>query len=436
MPRTRVITAIDLGTDKCTTLIATLDEETNQLQVKGVSAIPSLGIRKSQIVDLEKAVATMTESLDAAERMAGFDVKSAYVSVSGTHIKSQNSKGVVAVASPNQEITNQDVERVIEAARAISLPADRTVIHVIPRDFKVDSQAGIKDPVGMNGVRLESEAHIITGMTTALKNLEKCVHDLGLSVDGFVFSGLAAAEVVVSETERELGVVVVDIGAGSTSISVFVEGTLELSAALPIGARHITQDIALGCRVSLETAEKIKLGLDGNHPDNMKPKPGESKEEFSKRKKKDDIINPADLGVYETVENLSKKKIVEGIMIPRMKEIFSMVLKVLDHNNLMPVVPAGVIISGGGAETVEIKEIAKRVLNLPARIGMPKEIKGLTMDIHKPSFINSIGLLEYGRQQSSKNSSGGKIEFGSFLKPIMGGKPFKGIGSFFKSLMP
>jgi len=436
MPRSRVITAIDLGTDKCTTLIATLDEETNQLQVKGVAAVPSLGIRKSQIVDLEKAVTTMTESLDAAERMAGFDVKSAYISVSGTHIKSQNSKGVVAVASPNQEITHQDVERVIEAARAISLPADRTVIHVIPRDFKVDSQEGIKDPVGMNGVRLESEAHIITGMTTALKNLEKCVHDLGLSVDGFVFSGLAAAEVVVSETERELGVVVIDIGAGSTSISVFVEGTLELSAALPIGARHITQDIALGCRVSLETAEKIKLGLTSDNSNIRKPKPGESKEEFSKRKKRADIINPSDLGVYETVENLSKKKIVEGIMIPRMKEVFSMVLKVLDQNNLMPVVPAGVIISGGGAETVEIKEVAKRVLNLPARIGMPKEIKGLTMDIHKPSFVNSIGLLEYGRQRNGGTAVGGGIKLGSLLKPILGKNPFEKIGSFFKSLMP
>lgn len=436
MSRLRVITAIDLGTDKCTTLIATLDEETNQLQVKGVSAIPSVGVRKSQIVDLEKAVSTMTESLDAAERMAGFDVKSAYISVSGTHIKSQNSKGVVAVASPNQEITRLDVERVIEAARAISLPADRTVIHVIPRDFKVDSQDGIKDPVGMNGVRLESEAHIITGMTTALKNLEKCVQDLGLEVDGFVFSGLAAAEVVVSETERELGVVVVDIGAGSTSISVFVEGTLELSAALPIGARHITQDIALGCRVSLETAEKIKLNLTKNNTDAMKPRPGESKEEFSRRKKQIDIINPSDLGVYETVENLSKKKIVEGIMIPRMKEIFSMVFKILDQNNLMPVVPAGVIISGGGAETIEIKEVAKRVLNLPARIGMPKEIKGLTMDIHKPSFINSIGLLEYGRQRSDKTTGGGSIKFDSIFKSIFGKNPFEKIGSIFKSLMP
>lgn len=437
MPRSRVITAIDLGTDKCTTLIASLDEETGQLQVKGVSAVPSRGIKKSQIVDLEKAVATMTESLDGAERMAGFDVKSAYVAVSGTHIHSQNSKGVVAVASPNQEIVQQDVTRVIEAARAVSLPADRTVIHVIPRDFKVDSQEGVKDPVGMNGVRLESEAHIITGMSTALKNLEKCVHDLGLSVDGFVFAGLAASEVVLSETERELGVVVVDIGAGSTSLSVFVEGTLELSASLPIGARHITQDIALGCRVSLETAEKIKLNLTESDPSEMKPKPGESKEEFTQRRKDSDIIKPEDLGLDESMEPLSKKKVVEGIMVPRLKEIFTLIDDKLRQKNLKPVVPAGLIISGGGAETVGIAEVAKRTLNLPARVGMPKEIRGLTMDIHKPSFVTSIGLLEYGRQHGGGSSTGGGIDFGGFFKSAFGDKnPFSSVGDFFKSLMP
>ncbi|MBU0576100.1 cell division protein FtsA [Patescibacteria group bacterium] len=436
MPRSRVITAIDLGTDKCATLIATLDEETNQLQVKGVATVPSHGIRKSQIVDLEKAVITMTESLDAAERMAGFDVKSAYVSVSGTHIKSQNSKGVVAVAAPNQEITSQDVDRVIEAARAISLPADRSVIHVIPRDFKVDSQEGIKDPVGMTGVRLESEAHIVTGMTTALKNLEKCVHDLGLNVDGFVFSGLSASEVVVSETERELGVVVVDIGAGSTSLCVFVEGTLELSDSLPIGARHITQDIALGCRVSLEAAEKIKLALTDSDPKEMKPNPGETKEEFTKRKKLADVIDPVELDVHDSMENLSKKKIIEGIMVPRMKEILTMVGKKLEQKNLIPVVPAGIIISGGGAETVGIEEVAKRTLNLPARIGMPKEIKGLTMDIHNPSFVNSIGLLEYGRQHGAGSSTGSGLHLGSLFKTLFGKKFGGTIGSFFKSLMP
>lgn len=436
MPRSRVITAIDLGTDKCATLIATLDEETDQLQVKGVSAIPSRGIRKSQIVDLEKAVSTMTESLDAAERMAGFEVRSAYVAVGGKHISSQNSRGVVAVAAPDQEIVHQDVSRVIEAARAVSLPADKTIIHVVPRDFKVDSQEGIKDPVGMTGVRLESEAHIVTGMTTALKNLEKCVHDLGLEVDGFVFSGLAAAEVALSETEKELGVVTIDIGAGSTSVCVFVEGTLELSLSLPIGARHITQDIALGCRVSLETAEKIKLELSENNPQDLKPKPGESKKEFTQRRNQADLIKPADLGIAESLDELSKKKIIEGIMVPRIKEIFKMIGTKLKANNLLPVIPAGVVVSGGGAETVGITEVAKRTLNLPARVGLPSEISGLTMDIHKPSFVTSIGLLEYGRQHGggSKTSSG--FNLGSLFKPMQDKNPLDLIRSLFKSLLP
>ncbi len=436
MSRSRVITGIDLGTDKCATIIATVDVETHELQVKGVSVVPSRGMRKSSIVDLEKVLETVNESLDAAERMAGFDVKSAYISVSGTHIRSQNSKGVVAVASPSQEVTHEDVSRVIEAARAVSLPADRMVMHVIPRDFKVDSQEGVKDPVGMTGVRLESEAHIVTGMTTALKNLEKVIHDLGLVVDGFVFAGLAASEIVLSETEKELGVVVVDIGAGSTSVSVFVDGTLELSAALPIGARHITQDIALGCRVSLEAAEKIKINLSSANLEELKPIPGESKEEFTKRRRRADEIDPAELGIRESIEPLSKKKIVEGIMVPRMKEIFTMVGQKIEQKNLLPVVPAGIVITGGGAETVGIEEVAKRTLNLPARVGMPKELKGLTMDIHKPSFVTCIGLLEYGLEQGTPDSSGGGFSLGHLFKRGKKGSLGETIGSLFKSLLP
>ncbi|MCA9369310.1 cell division protein FtsA, partial [Candidatus Woesebacteria bacterium] len=280
MPHNKIITGIDVGTDKCVTLIASVNNE-GSLQVVGVSVVPSRGMRKSQIIDLEKVLETITESLDGAERMAGLEVKSAYVSVSGAHVKSQNSTGVVAVATPNQEITNNDVERVIEAARAISLSSDREIIHVIPKDYKVDSQDGIKDPVGMTGVRLESEAHIITGMSTALRNLEKCIEDLGITVNEFVFSGISAAGVVLSETEKELGVALVDIGAGSTSICAYVEGSLEYSGSIPIGARHITQDIALGCRVSLDTAEKIKVDLSNEKMKTLTPHAGESKADFS-----------------------------------------------------------------------------------------------------------------------------------------------------------
>lgn len=399
MSKNKVLTAIDIGTDKCVTLIANTDVKDGQLRVVGVSAVPSKGMRKSVIVDLEQVVNTISESLDGAERMAGFDIKSAYVSISGTHISSRNSKGVVAVASPEQEITRIDVERVIEAARAVSLSNDQEIIHVVPRDFKVDSQAGIKDPVGMTGVRLESEAHIITGMTTSLRNIEKCLNDLGLALDGFVFSGLASAEVALTETEKELGVVVVDIGAGSTSICAYVEGSLELSDSIPIGARHITQDIALGCRISLENAEKIKISLSEEKYDQIKALPGESKEDLNKRRKKADQLDLQEIGVFESQEVLSKKTLVEGIMIPRMKEIFSLVAEKLEKNNIIGMVPAGLVICGGGAETVQIAEVAKRTLNLPARIGSPTIVKGLISDISRPSYTSAVGSLVYGQNQ-------------------------------------
>lgn len=436
MSRSTVITAIDLGTDKCATLIAIINPETNQLELKGVSVVPSLGMRKSNIVDLEQVLSTINESLNAAERMAGFDIKSAYVSVSGTHITSQNSRGVIAVAAPNQEIISQDVTRVIEAARAVSLPSDSEIIHVTPRDFKVDSQEGIKDPIGMTGVRLESEAHIITGMTTALRNLEKCLHDLGLKIDSFVFSGLAASEVTLTQTEKELGVVVVDIGSGSTSVCAFVEGSLELSASLPIGARHLTQDIALGCRVSLEAAEKIKLALSDYQP--LQPRPGESKKDLTARRKRGDKLDTEALGIKEKTDNLSKRTIVEGIMLPRMKEIFMMIKDLLDAKKLVPLVPAGLVISGGGAETVGISEAAKRFLNLPARVGSPPAIKGMTSDLHKPSYVVGIGLLTYGFNSGggSAAKSGFNLNLGSIFGKINFKNPLKSIGSMLKSLMP
>lgn len=416
MTKNRVITAIDLGTDKCVTLIATVGEE-RQLRVVGVSAVPSRGMKRSVIVDLEQVLNTISQSLDAAERMAGFEVKSAFVSVSGAHINSRNSKGVVAVASPDQEITRLDVERVIEAARAVSLPADREIMHVIPRDFKVDSQEGIKDPVGMTGVRLESEAHIITGMTTTLKNLEKCLNDLALKVDGFVFSGLASAEVTVTETEKELGVMVVDIGAGSTSLCAYVDGCLEFSGAIPVGARHVTQDIALGCRISLDLAEKIKLSLHESDLQPVMPLPGESKEELNRRRKKADVL---DLSRFdqEGAEPLSKRTLVEGIMVPRMKEMIDMIGEKMSAAELLGKVPAGIVLTGGGAQTVRFAEIARKSLNLPVRVGFPEKLDGLVSDIEKPSYATSIGLLMHGFRQ------GGGQE-------VSQGSPFEALSSWF-----
>jgi cell division protein FtsA len=396
-------------------------------------------MRKSQIVDLEEVLATMTESLDAAERMAGTEVHSAVVSLSGTQIASQNSKGVVAVAAPTQEITPEDVSRVLEAARAISLPSAREIIHVIPRHFAVDSQQGIKDPVGMTGVRLEAEAHIITAQTTALRNLSKLVQDLGLQVDQCIFSGLASSEVMLTETEKELGVVLVDIGAGSTSVCAYVEGSVAYSSVLPIGARHITQDIALGCRISLESAEKIKVALSDNDFTSLKPLPGESKEDLRKRRKQEDELDPQKLGIEEQMESLSKRTLIEGIMVPRMKEMFGLIAKDLQKEQLFPLIPAGVVLSGGGAETVGMVEVAKRTLNLPARVGRPTQLKGLIDDIQKPSYATAIGLLTHAarNRRATPSTRGLKLDF---KLPSLGELKLQGlpqkIAELVKSLLP
>jgi cell division protein FtsA len=436
MSKESVITAIDVGTDKVVSLIATYGQDSPELRVVGVSAVPAQGVRKSAIVDLEAVLHSIEKSLNAAERMAGFSINSAYVSVSGVHIESKNSKGVVAVAEPDREITGNDVARVIEAARAVSIPSEREIIHVLPRYFKVDSQAGIRDPVGMTGVRLESEAHIITGMSTALQNLRKCINDLGVTVDGFVFSGLAAAEVTLTETERELGVACLDIGAGTSSFCVFVEGALEYSGALPVGARHITQDLALGCRISLDSAEKLKVYLSNNSLEQLKPRPGESKREFNKRKKEADDIDPQQLGIEEKTDDFSRSTLIKGIMKPRMEEILEMLGEKLQNRHLLEEIPAGLVIAGGGAQTVGMTTVAKRLLRLPARVGQPTQLAGLMGDIKTPSYATSLGLLVYGQKQGGGQRLGPSVNLGEIFKDLNLGTWGKKIGKLFKSLLP
>jgi len=436
MSKEQVITAIDLGSEKCTTLIARVNEA-GTLQVLGFSVVASRGMKRSMIIDLEQALNTVNQGLDAAERMAGFSVKNAVVSISGVHIKYKNSKGVVAVASADQEIVRSDVDRVIEAARAVQTPPEKEIIHVIPKDFKVDSQEGVKDPVGMTGVRLEAEAHIITGLNTALRNIEKCISDMGIKVDAFVFSALAAASVSLSETEKELGVVLVDIGAGTTSIIAYVEGALEFSAVLPIGAKHITQDIALGCRIPMDDAEKLKLYLTDNSDDDLRPHPGESKVDFTKRRKKLDVIDPEKIGISHN-DYLSKKTLVGGIMEPRLREIFKLVMLELDKADLLSgnKVPAGLVLTGGGAMTASVVEVAKKVSSLPVRLAAPEDIEGLTEDIKKPNFAVAVGLLEYALSQGKVADVSEEFNWQAFLPKGLGGKIFASVKKLAKSILP
>lgn len=422
MSKNQIISAIDIGTTKVTTLIASLAEDSEKINIIGVSSVPSKGLRKSQIVDIDETIESITQSVESAERMAGYSISSSLASISGSHIESINSKGVVAVAEPEGEITANDVDRVIEAARAVSLPSAREILHVIPRDFRVDSQEGIKDPVGMTGVRLEAEAHIITGSATAMRNISKCVSEIGVEVDSLVFSGLAGAESVLTPTEKELGVVLVDIGGGSTSLAIFVEGALSYSAVLPVGAKNITNDLAIGLRVSLESAEKIKLAL--------------SKAD-KKSEDDDDQLDVKKLGLSEEVDKLSIKTLTEGIIRPRVNEIFGMIGEELKKSGFGGTTPAGVVVTGGGALTVGLETSCKRSLSLPVRIGYPKGLSGLVDEIKSPAYAASWGLINYGvkNYKGIKSDSTFKVVGQVFSKIPVKGVFNKGI-KLIKSFLP
>ena len=376
MPKDRIITSLDIGSSKITTIIATLGQG-GKVQVIGVSTVPSKGIKKGAVVDIDEAVEAIAASLESAERMAGYAVSSVYCLVDGTHISSLNSRGVVAVAHQEGEISPADVLRVTEAAQAISIPSSREIIHVLPRGFIVDSQDGVRDPVGMSGVRLEVETNIISGATAVMRNLVKCVQQVGVDVEDLVFGGVAAGQAVLTDTERELGAVLVDIGGGTTDILIFEDGSPAYAAVLPIGGRNITNDLAIGLRTSLENAEKIKEKL---------------QQEVTGQKEEPQLDVP-DMGL-ET-KTLSKK-VLNEIIKARLQEIFSLVVLEIKKSGFAGKLPAGVILCGGSAETAGIVEIAKQVSKMPVRIGQPQGASGLIEEVSGPAYAASIGLLLYG----------------------------------------
>lgn len=431
MSRPRLIAAIDIGSSKITTLIVAPSEDDQRLNVVGVSNVPSRGIRKSQVVDIEEAISAITSSVEAAERMAGYQVSSAFVSVSGDHIQSQNSKGMVAVGNPEGEIVSDDVDRVIEAARAISLPSSREILHVIPRDFAVEGQGGVRDPLGMTGIRLDAEVHLISGSTAVIRNLSKCINEVGIDLSGLVFSGLASAHAVLSDTEKELGVILVDIGGGTTAVTVFIEGSIAHSAVLPIGAKNITNDLAIGLRVSLDSAEKIKQYLTQLERERMRLKTNPDPD----AKKQTDEINLSRLGLKEDLHNVSYKTLVDGIIRPRLSEIYTLIGEEVKKAGLGGATPAGVVITGGGAESVEAVSCCKRTLQLPARLGTPTGLSGLIDEISSPAYATATGLILYGHHQPTTSSRTSmkmpkiftKLPVGNYLNKITG---------WVKSLLP
>jgi cell division protein FtsA len=394
MARDNILSAIDIGTSKITTLIASMSDD-GIANIVGVSTVTSRGLRKGQVVNIEEASSAISQSIESAERMAGVSAPLAFVSIGGNHIASLNSHGVVAVAEPDKEITDNDVKRVVDAAKAVSIPSSREILHVLPRGYSVDGQEGIIDPIGMTGIRLEVDTHLVTGGATAIRNLHKCVEELGVEVAGLVFNGLASASAVLSETEKELGVIVVDIGGGTTDVAIFVEGALSYSSVIPIGAINISKDLAAGLRISLESSEKIKLRLGQLPKTPTLPEIGLDKDK-NKKDKTDDEIDITNLNLTEDLRTISRKMLVEGIIKPRLNEIFAMVALEIKRSGFGGVTPSGVVITGGGAETVGALECAKRNLAMSVRIGLPTNVRGLIDEIMTPAYSASVGLLRYG----------------------------------------
>ncbi|MFH0937007.1 MAG: cell division protein FtsA [Candidatus Daviesbacteria bacterium] len=443
MAKDKILCSVDVGSSKIATLIASIGED-EKINLIGISAIASRGVKKDQIVDIEEAVAAITESIEGAERMAGYSISSAYISIGGPQIESINSHAVVAVAKPEGEITENDILRVNDAARAIPLPSSKEVLHVIPRTFTVDGQEGIKDPIGMTGVRLETDTHIITVSTTAMRNLVKCMELVGIKVDELVFSGIASSYATLTETEKELGVILVDIGGETTDIVIYVDGALAYSAVLPVGARHITSDLAVGLRVSLESAEKIKAYLSKAVKAPVMPEITQKEEEdksvtqkssISSRSaalSKEEILDVKTLGITEDIQKISKKAIADSIIRPRVREIFELVGKEIKKSGFGTQTPSGLVICGGGASTIGLLEQAKYILGYPARIGRIEGLSGLIDEIDSPSFTTSAGLILYAGQ-SDINSS--------FTLPVLAknlpivGVVQRGIG-LIKSLLP
>jgi cell division protein FtsA len=414
-----LICGIDIGSSKIATVVGMASEETNELKIIGFNATAARGVRKGLVVDIKEATEAVEDSVEKAERMAGHKINRAYVAVGGPHISSLNSHGIVAVSNPQGEINEDDVTRVIEAAKAISLSSTRRIIEVIPRDYIVDGQSGIKNPIGMSGVRLEVETHIITASSTNLKNQERILSDLGIENQGFVFSGLASAEAVLTNTEKELGIVLVDIGGGKIDLSIYVDGALSYSSSISIGARHISNDIAVGLRVSLDSAEKIKIFLSKS----------------LNGKKKTTQINLNELDLPENISEVSLKTLVDGIVAPRLEEIFKLIFEEIEKSQLGQQIPSGLVITGGGALTIGMLETGKRVVGLPIRLGFPEKVSGLVDEIMDPQYSTTVGLLLYGQKNNFVDKDNFK-NFGKVLKDFKLGNSISSLKNFIKQFIP
>jgi cell division protein FtsA len=381
-----LIVGLDIGTTKICAIVGEIKEDPpGRADIIGIGTSPSRGLRKGVVVNIESTVESIKKAVEEAELMAGVKINAVYAGIAGGHIKGFNSRGVIAVKE--REVTQADVERVIDAAKAVAIPLDREVLHVLPQEFIVDDQDGIHDPLGMSGVRLEAEVHIITGAVTSAQNIVKSVNRSGLEVIDIILQPLASSEAVLTAEEKELGVVMVDIGGGTTDIATFVDGSIWHTAVLGIGGNHLTNDIAMGLRTPAGEAEKIKTRYGCA---------------LTSLVKEDETIEVPSVGGRPP--RVLSRQLLSEIIEPRAEEIFGLVAEEIKRTGYEDMVASGIVITGGTAIMEGMVEVAERVLDLPVRRGVPQNVGGLVDIVSNPMYATGVGLVQYAlRNQNDRD---------------------------------
>jgi cell division protein FtsA len=378
-----LVVGLDIGTTKICAIVGNLTDE--GLDIVGIGTSPSKGLRKGVVINIESTVGAIKKALQEAELMAGCEIKSVFAGIAGGHIKGFNSQGVIAIK--NREVNNEDIRRVIDAAKAIAIPMDREVIHILPQEFIIDDQDGIKEPLGMSGVRLEAKVHIVTGAVASAQNIIKSCNRAEVDVADIVLEQLASSESVLSPDEKDLGVALIDIGGGTTDIAIFVDGAIKHTAVLSLGGNHLTNDIAVGLRTPMAEAEKIKQAYGCC---------------LTSMVGKDETIEVPSVGGREA--RVLSRQLLAEILEPRVEEIFTLVNREIVKSGFEDLIASGVVITGGTAILPGMPELAEQVFNLPVRRGVPRDIGGLTDVVNSPIYATGVGLVKYGsRNLSTRN---------------------------------
>jgi cell division protein FtsA len=396
-----LIVGLDIGTSKVVAIVAELSPE-GRLEVIGVGSSASRGLKRGVVVNIESTVQSIQRAIEEAELMAGCEINTVYTGIAGSHVRSLNSHGIVAIR--DKEVSAGDVERVIDAARAVAIPADQRVLHVLPQEFIIDSQEGIPEPIGMSGVRLEAKVHLVTGALSAAQNIVKCVQRCGLSVDDIVLEQLASSYAVLTEDEKELGVCIVDMGGGTTDIAVFCGGAIQHTAVIPIAGAQVTNDIAVSLRTPAQYAEEIKIKYACA---------------LSQLANDDETIEVPSVG-DRPPRRLARQTLAE-VVEPRYEELFHLVRKELRRSGFEELIAAGIVLTGGSAKMEGAIDLAEEVFHMPVRLGIPQYVDGLVDVVRNPIHATGVGLLLYGREamQTKAEAAQSKLAFGNVLKRMM-----------------